>query len=386
MPGIVVTRASLYEVALPLREPFRISSGVLNMRRSLIVELTDSEGNTGLGEAAPFEAPFYSSETVASARAMLLDHLLPRLVGREFTGPSEMFDCLSHDVVGNCMALAGADTAWWDLWAQVNGRPLAALVSMRLRELEVPSHWAECWPKIRCGVAIGIPGSGSVDDVKSAVSAAIERGYHRVKLKIKPGWDLEPVFAALDVMGRSGSEVPLTVDGNGSYRLDKHRDRLLQLGKLDLLFIEQPLAGDALWDLKLLARDLETGICLDETLTSADVARQIVEMGGPMIWNIKVQRVGGLEEACRIYRIGAKSEARMWGGTMPETGIGAQAMLALGSHAGFVYPSDLEPSERWYAGGTDPIELTMEPDGTMVVPTRRPSVSREDWKLLGEFA
>jgi O-succinylbenzoate synthase len=384
--GFVVTGARVYEIALPLREPFRISGGALNARRSLIVELADGAGNIGLGESAPFEAPFYSAETIASARAMLLDHLLPRLVGREFASPAEMFDHLSQDVVGNRMALAGADTAWWDLWAQIRKRPLADLVTMRLKELKVPQHWIESWPKIRCGVAIGIPESGRAEDVKSAVIAAIQRGYRRVKLKIKPGWDLEPVFAALDVMERSGSEIPLTVDGNGSYRLDQHRDRLVQLGKLGLLFIEQPLAGDALWDLRQLASELETGVCLDESLTSAGVARQVVEMGGPMIWNIKVQRVGGLEEACRIYRVGAESEARLWGGTMPETGIGAQAMLALGCHAGFVYASDIEPSERWYAANTDPLELTMGSDGTMVVPTERPPVSRKGWDLVGEVS
>lgn len=386
MAGFTVTRARLYEVALPLREPFRISHGSLSVRRSLIVELVDSAGNIGLGESAPFEAPFYSAETVASARAMLLDHLLPRLVGQELGGPSEMFDCLSQDVVGNRMALAGADTAWWDLWSQVSKKPLAELVTMRLRELQVPPHWLESWPKIRCGVAIGIPESGRVDDVKTAVAAAIERGYRRVKLKIKPGWDLEPVFAALDVMEQSGAEIPLTVDGNGSYRLDRHKDRLIQLGKLSLLFIEQPLPGDALWDLRKLASESETGVCLDESLTSDAVARQVVEMGGPMIWNIKVQRVGGLEQACRIYRVGAESEARLWGGTMPETGIGAQAMLALGCHAGFVYASDIEPSERWYEAGTDPVELTMGTDGTMSVPPERPSVSRKGWELVGEVS
>jgi O-succinylbenzoate synthase len=384
--GFTVTRARLYEVALPLREPFRISHGSLSVRRSLIVELVDSAGNIGLGESAPFEAPFYSAETVASARPMLLDHLLPRLVGQELGGPSEMFDCLSQDVVGNRMALAGADTAWWDLWSQVSKEPLAELVTKRLRELQVPPHWLESWPKIRCGVAIGIPESGRVDDVKTAVAAAIERGYRRVKLKIKPGWDLEPVFAALDVMEQSGAEIPLTVDGNGSYRLDRHKDRLIQLGKLGLLFIEQPLPGDALWDLRKLGSESETGVCLDESLTSAAVARQVVEMGGPMIWNIKVQRVGGLEQACRIYRVGAESEARLWGGTMPETGIGAQAMLALGCHAGFVYASDIEPSERWYEAGTDPVELTMGPDGTMSVPPERPSVSRKGWELVGEVS
>ncbi|UCD25338.1 MAG: o-succinylbenzoate synthase, partial [Gemmatimonadota bacterium] len=129
-------------------------------------------------------------------------------------------------------------------------------------------------------------------------------------------------------------------------------------------------------------QSIETPICLDESLTSADVARQVIEMGGPSIWNLKVQRVGGLEEACRIYAVAAESEAKLWAGTMPETGIGAQATLALASHAGFLFPSDLEPSERWYAAGADPVELTMDPDGTMPVPSSRPAVNRDGWTLV----
>ncbi len=386
MSGIVVTRARLYEIVLPLREPFQISGGALTARRSLIVELEDGNGNIGFGESAPFEAPFYSSETTTSVRGVLLEHLLPRLIGRELSGPSEMFDHLSRNVVGNQMALAGADTAWWDLWARVENEPLSEVVTRRLRELAVPSQWLECWPKITCGVAIGIPESLRVDDLKRSVGKAVEQGYRRVKLKIKPGWDLEPVFAALDVLRRSGADVPLTVDGNGSYQLGMHKDCLIQLGKLGLLYIEQPLAADALWDLRALGKELETPVCLDESLTSAAVARQVVEMGGPLVWNIKIQRVGGLEQACRIYRVAAGSHAKLWGGTMPETGIGAQAMLALGCHAGFVYPSDLEPSVRWYPLGADPVELTMEPDGTMAVPDRRPALTSDGWELVGEIS
>ncbi len=382
MTEIVITRATLYEVALPLVEPFRISGGAMEVRRSLVVELEDDGGHIGLGESAPFEAPFYSAETVATAREMLVRHLLPRLLAEACSHPAELHELLYRNVMGNRMAIAGAETAWWDLRAQREERPLAALVTERFEQLGAPPQWLERWDRVPCGIALGIPENRTAAEVKQAVTSAVDRGYRRVKLKVLPGWDLEPIYAAFDVIERAGSEIPVTVDANGSYRLDRDRDRLEQLGRLGLLYIEQPLPAGALWDLKVLTESIETPVCLDESLTSADVARQVVEMGGPLIWNIKVQRVGGLEEACRIYAVAADSEAKLWAGTMPETGIGAQAMLALGSHAGFVYPSDLEPSERWYAAGADPIELTMAPDGTMLVPPSRPAVNREGWTLV----
>ena len=156
--------------------------------------------------------------------------------------------------------------------------------------------------------------------------------------------------------------------------MDEHIEELRRLDDLGLLYLEQPLDVTAFSDVLELSEILDTPICLDESLTSDEAARQIVAQGGPVVWNIKVQRVGGLEEACRIYARAGREGARVWGGTMPETGLGAQAMLALGSHVGFVYPSDVEPSERWYAPGVDLIQLMMSAEGMMPVPTLRPAV------------
>ena len=163
-------------------------------------------------------------------------------------------------------------------------------------------------------------------------------------------------------------------------------DDLRRLDSAGLLYLEQPLPAEALWDLRELAGLLETPVCLDESLDSDEIARQVMDMGGPTVWNLKIQRVGGLEEACRIYARAARGGVRLWGGTMPETGIGAQAMLALGCHAGFVYPSDLEPSERWYGPGKDVVTLEMGDDGTMPVSRRSPRIASKDgWELLAEL-
>lgn len=375
---LTVQRVRLYEVALPLVAPFALSGGTMTTRRSLVVELTDADGRCGYGESAPFDLPFYSEETVSSARACLIESLLPRILERPVAGSAELAALLADGVRGNRMARAGVETAWWDLEAAREGTSLADLVSRRLRELGVRGPWLHRAARIPCGIALGIPEGGDLDRLRTEVGQACVRGYRRVKLKVRPGWDEAPVHAAREVLASLAPRIPLTVDANGSYHPEQDRSALERLDALGLLYIEQPFPAEALWDLATLGRRLTTPVCLDESLTSDDVARQVLAMGGPTVWNIKIQRVGGLEEACRIYARAGEARVKVWGGTMPETGLGAQAMLALAAHGGFVYPSDLEPSERWYGAGADLVDLTMGPDGTMPVPRARPSLALAD--------
>jgi O-succinylbenzoate synthase len=166
----------------------------------------------------------------------------------------------------------------------------------------------------------------------------------------------------------AGSGVPLTVDANGAYEWPQHEPNLRALDQAGLLYIEQPLAPDELVGHARLSRDLSTPICLDETLQDSRAARQIAELEGPSVWNIKVHRVGGLTEVCRIYRVAQDFGAKLWAGTMPESGIGSQAAIAVAALPGFVYPSDVEPSARWFGKGVDVIDLAMGRDGFMVVP------------------
>jgi O-succinylbenzoate synthase len=160
----------------------------------------------------------------------------------------------------------------------------------------------------------------------------------------------------------------LTVDANGAYEWPEHEANLRDLDRHELLYIEQPLAPDELVGHARLTRELRTPVCVDETLHDSRAARQIAELEGPRVWNIKVHRVGGLSEVVRIYAIAREYGAKLWAGTMPESGIGSQAALAAAALPGFVYPSDLEPSTRWFGPGADVIELTMSPDGRMTVP------------------
>src|SRR5206468_3961849 len=181
-----------------------------------------------------------------------------------------------------------------------------------------------------------------------------------------PGWDAVAVTAARAAM--SGVDLPLTVDANGAYAWPDDEPSLRALDDLGLLYIEQPLAPDELVGHAVLGRALSTPVCLDETLTSAAVARHVIDLDGPRVWNIKVHRMGGLAEVCRVYAQAAAYQAELWVGTMPETGIGSQAALAVAGLPLCVYPSDLEPSSRWYGRDADVIKLTMSKDGRMAVP------------------
>jgi len=326
-----IERVELFELALPLVEPFIISGGAVTERRSLVVALYDDAGHTGFGESPPFALPFYSEETLASARDLIQNVLIPRVAGREFNSPEDVDAALRANVRGNPFARAGVETAAWDLEADIRGTGLAQLVGERLGIAPAGS--------VPCGVALGIP-----EDRQPAVAV---RAAHA---------------------GMAGVGLPLTVDANGAYSWPEHEPELRALDDAGLLYIEQPLEPDDLVGHARLARTLRTAICLDETLKSAGHARQVVALEGPKVWNIKVHRVGGLAEVCRIYGVAGAYGAGLWAGTMPESGIGSQAALAVAALPLCVYPSDLEPSARWYGRNADVIKLSMGKDGRMAVP------------------
>lgn len=353
-----LTSIELFELALPLTEPFIISGGTMTVRRSLVAILHDEAGHTGYGECPPFELPFYSEETLGSARLLLERVLVPRLMDREVEGP-EAVDALMRDGIrGNPFARAALETAAWDLEAHRRGTGVAQLLGERLGATPAA--------RIPCGVALGIPPDRSTATLTRWIESALAHGYRRVKIKIAPGWDAEPVAAARRAL--EGTAVPLTVDANGGYEWPAHEAALRALDELGLLYVEQPLPPDELVGHIRLAQTLRTPVCVDETLHGVRTARQLVELDGPRVWNLKVHRMGGLTEACRVIRLAHEHGTRLWAGTMPESGIGSQAALAMASLPGFVYPSDLEPSTRWFGPGVDVLELEMSADGTMEVP------------------
>src|SRR2546429_3080446 len=313
-----IARVELYALELPFAEPFIISGGRIDARRSVVVVLHDGEGHVGYGEAAPDELPFYSEETLGSARDLITRVLAPRIAGREFASPEAVDAALRENVRGNPFARAGVETAAWDLEAHRRGAGLPQLVAERLGVAP-----AAGFP---CGVALGIPEDRRPDTLTGRVYDALRHGYQRVKIKVAPGWDEVAVQAAR--AGLAGTDLPLTVDANGAYQWPGDAPALRALDAAGLLYIEQPLAPEELVGHARLVRALHTPLCLDETRRGARIARQIVALEGPLVWNIKVHRIGGVTEACRIYRVAAEGGARLWAGTMPESGIGSPAGIA----------------------------------------------------------
>ena len=365
---LTVERARLWDVALPLTIPFAISGGAMRVRRSLIVELTTADGATGFGESAPFELPFYSSETVESARWMLTRVLLPRLIGRSLDAPTQADGILRVGVRGNPFARAGAETAVWDLFCHRRGERLLDLILDALRAMGVHDQHLRPRSHVRCGVAFGIPEDSAPATLARWTREALAHGYSRVKIKIRPGWDVEPIEAVRAVIDAHDPAILLWADANAAYDLERDFNALRAIDARGLLFIEQPLQHDDLVDHAALAKQMRTPLCLDESLRDVRWARQALFLGASRLWNIKVQRLGGVAEALRVYALAAAHDVELWGGTMPETGIGARTILALGALPRFVYPSDVEPSDRWYAPDTDPLPLVMARDGTMPVP------------------
>ncbi len=353
-----LTDIELHELSLPLVEPFIISGGTMTARRSLVVVLRDDAGHVGYGESPPFERPFYSEETLGSARLLLEEVLIPRLLERGVESPEAVDTILQEGVRGNPFARSALETAAWDLEAHRRGTGIAALLAERLEV--APAD------RIACGVALGIPADRSTDTLRRSIDGSLAHGYRRVKIKVAPGWDALAVEAARRSL--EGTGVPLTVDANGGYEWPEHERNLRGLDEAGLLYIEQPLAPDELLGHVRLGHSLRTPVCLDETLHGARAARQVVALDGPKVWNVNVHRMGGLTEVCRVVRIAREAGVRLWAGTMPESGLGSQAALAVAALPGFVYPSDVEPSARWFPPGTDVIELRMDAEGTMEVP------------------
>lgn len=373
---LTIRACRLREVAVPLVEPFRISGGTMSVRRSLIVELEDASGALGLGESAPFLEPFYSEETLASARATLEAVLLPRLEGRRFDSLPGAVAALGVGVRGNRFALAGAETALWDLACAVGGVSPPELIDEVMQRMNVSAEFRRHADQVASGAALGIPeGAAPLEQLARQARHWISRGVHRVKIKVTPGWDVEPVRAVRRVYEELGKPPRVWADANGSY--DRAHD-LAALRALDaegLELLEQPFPADDVLGMLTLGHQLQTPLCLDESLTGARAAELFLASDAPGIWNIKVQRVGGLFEAVRLYAMAVQAGVRLWGGTMPETGIGSQSILALGSFAGFTLPTDVTASERWYRPGSDLVEVAMDDRGMIPVP-RRPAARR----------
>ena len=330
----------LITLRMPLVSPFVTSFGAQHERTPLLLALTaeqDGRVVTGWGECVALADPVYSPEYLDGARDVLRRYLIPRLVDHQAAGgrvTAASVGSLLRATVGHRMAKAALELAVLDAELRLAGTSLAGYLGVTVTQ--VPS-----------GVSVGIqPSIGALLDV---VGDYLAQGYVRIKLKIRPGWDVEPVRAVRERFG----DIPLQVDANTAYRLSD-APALRRLDEFDLLLIEQPLGEEDLRQHAMLARQLRTPICLDESITSVEAAADAISLAATSVINIKPGRVGGYLEARRIHDLARANGIAVWCGGMVETGIGRAANAALAGLPGFTLPGDISASDRFFARDITP--------------------------------
>ncbi|HEX7122319.1 MAG TPA: o-succinylbenzoate synthase [Gemmatimonadaceae bacterium] len=355
---IEVVSLTLREIRLPLREAFEISSGVVTERRILLLELRDASGVRAWSECVAGEAPNYSPETIDTAWLMITRWIAPRVLFQRLDTPGVTHALLDRDFRGHPMAKAAVEMGIWGLEATRLGMPLARLIGGTREAVEV-------------GISIGI--QRSPEALVEKARAALGQGYRKIKLKIRPGADVEYVRAVREALGDT---TPLMADANNAYTLDDIRT-FVTLDDLGLLMIEQPLAWDDLVRHAELQKRLRTPICLDETITSLERAQDMVTLDAGRIVNIKPGRVGGLTASLAIHDYCESRGIPVWCGGMLESGIGRAYNVALASLRNFTLPGDISPSARYWESDIVRPEWTMTADGRIAVPLDRPGLGVE---------
>ena len=324
---INIKSITLHRVCVPLIEPFRISNGTIAEKDAILIEVKTDDDVVGWGEASPMSGSFYSNDTPASSWVALSTLLIPEVLRKGPFDVNRFYEQLST-LPGDAFAKAGIEGAVWDASAQTLGLSLCQLLGARTRP--IPS-----------GVAIGI--YDQIAELLERVELYTAQGYRRVKIKIEPGWDIEPVAA---VRSRF-PDVPLMVDANAAYTI---ADAALfrELDAYGLLMIEQPLAREAHAEAGELQQQLRTPLCADESAESIEALASLIANRAARIINIKVQRVGGLSAARLMFESARAAGLECWVGTMPELGVASAQGLHLAALDGFTYPTDIEASSRWY--------------------------------------
>jgi o-succinylbenzoate synthase len=345
--GISIEQLVLREIRMPLVHFFETSFGRTTERRILLVELI-SEGLSGWGEVTCGEHPFYNEEWTDAAWMIVRDYAAPQVMRHDFESAAHVAERFAH-IRGHRMATGGVEAAFWDLEARRAGVPLAKQIG------------GGAFTGIACGVSIGI--QNSVAQLLKKIETELAAGYQRIKIKIKPEWDV-------DVVRQVRKEFPiirLMADANSAYTL-ADADRLKELDEFDLMMIEQPLAHDEIIDHAWLQSHLKTPICLDECIRTAHQAGQAIRMGACKIINIKLGRVGGFREALRVHDVAQGYGIPVWCGGMLESGIGRAHNIALSTLSNFVLPGDVSASKRYWKRDIISPEVEVSPTGTIRVP------------------
>ena len=341
-----IRRVEIREIRLPLVHFFETSFGRTTVRRIVLVRV-EAEGLTGWGEVSCGEEPFYSHETPETAWHILRDYVVPWSLKREWASASEIA-LVFRPIRGHNMAKAALENALWDIEAQMKGVPLSQLLGGSLEE-------------IPCGVSIGI--QNSIEELLDKIQRELDAGYQRIKVKIKPGWDVE----VLERIRHKFPRIALMADANSAYTL-ADLPHLKQFDRFFLMMIEQPLGWEDLLDHAKLQRELATPVCLDESIHSAEDARKAIEIGACKIINVKLGRVGGFTSARQVHDVCRAKNVPVWCGGMLESGIGRAHNIALSTLPGFTLPGDVSASQRYWAQDIIDPEVTVTLRGTIRVP------------------
>ncbi|MBT2686734.1 o-succinylbenzoate synthase [Bacillus sp. ISL-47] len=343
-----VTEVVLRHMKMRMKAPFTTSFGTFQDKEFLLLEAKDENGLSGWGESVAFHSPWYNEETLKTNWHMLEDFIIPNLLNKEILHPDEVSETLSY-IRKNNMAKSAFEGAVWDLYAKQQGIPLAKAIGGTANEIEV-------------GISIGI--QDTVDDLLKLIEEHVNEGYKRIKVKIKPGWDVE----VMREVRKHFPDVQLMADANSAYRLEDI-ELLKQLDEFDLMMIEQPLASDDIIDHATLQRELKTPVCLDESIHSYEDARKAIELGSCRIINIKIGRVGGLTESKKIHDLCKERGIPVWCGGMLESGIGRAHNIALTTLSNFVMPGDTAASSRYWEKDLIEPEVTVD-NGMIRVPEK----------------
>ncbi|ARK23914.1 o-succinylbenzoate synthase [Sporosarcina sp. P37] len=358
-----INTITIRRMNMTMKHPFTTSFGTIQQKDFLLATVEDLDGHEGWGESVAFTAPWYSEETTETTIHMLRDFLIPAILGKTIGHPDEVSSYFAS-VRKNNMAKATIEGAVWDLYAKHHQMTLAAALGGKQERIEV-------------GISIGI--EENVEDLLETIKGFIKEGYKRIKVKIKPGYDVEVIRAIREVF----PDIPLMADANSAYTLDD-TEMLKELDQFNLMMIEQPLASDDIIDHAKLQQQIQTPICLDESIHSLEDARKAVELGSCKIINVKIGRVGGLTEAKKIHDYCASKGIDVWCGGMLESGIGRAQNVALTTLPNFTLPGDTAGSSRYWEQDIILPEVVAE-DGYITVPEQDGIGYQPDMDAIDRF-
>jgi O-succinylbenzoate synthase len=344
---LLIESIELREIRLPLVHFFETSFGRTTERQIVLARVMDADGAEGWGECTAGEGPFYSYEWTETAWATLREFLAPMVIGKNIESAAQAFGLMER-LRGHRMAKATIETACWDLEAKRAGVPLW-------------KHLGGVRSELACGVSIGIQDTPEV--LLEKIRKELDAGYQRIKIKIKPGWDLK----IIERVRKEFPDIRLMGDANSAYKL-ADISLFQQLDQFNLMMLEQPLAHDDIFDHATLQRQIQTPVCLDESIQSAEDAAHGISLGSCRIINVKLGRVGGHTEAKRVEAVTCDNEIPIWCGGMLESGIGRAHNIAMSTLANFTLPGDVSASARYWEEDIIDPPVTVSTRGTIKPP------------------